>query len=72
MTLTTRDLQAAIPVYFPERSSVVVFQDDGEVLMKQNGAFDVNELKQMKRVFETREGAIEGGIRFEKQRYEVR
>lgn len=73
--LYKKDVVAALPVYFPEESVVVLCKEDGEICMSQNYV-EHSEGHEMEAIIETvgledRNDAIRQGLMFMGQRFEI-
>lgn len=85
--LEKKDIFAALPVYFPEESTVVIYQDDGTVCMSQNypdtsrksasgtstSGASRSELEKIRDTvcLEDRDEAIREGLSFMGKRFEI-
>lgn len=71
--LGKKDLEAALPVYFPEDSVVVVFREHGEVCLSQNYQTQMEDFESIRCSVDggDRDEAIRQGIVFQGKRFEV-
>ena len=75
--LEKKDIVAALPVYFPEESTVVVCRNDGIPCMSQNYPISREQaVSELQKILETvnlgdRDGAIREGLMFMGKRFEI-